>query len=50
MKTIELLKEALETKLLNNPEGEISLLMSHYAAKCLLDELTDILNREDDGK
>lgn len=48
---IQLLKEALEKKLTYTVEGEtISLLLTRDATKILIEELNDVLNREDDNK
>lgn len=49
--TMQLLQEALEKKLAYGPEGEpVSILLSNYAAKTLLEELKNLPNTEDDGK
>jgi len=48
---IQLVKEALEKKLKYASRDEpISILIAHSAAEDLLKELTNIVNKEDDGK
>lgn len=48
---IRLLKEVLETRIEYGPEdANVTIVLSSYGAKSLLEELKNLLNTEDDEK